>query len=135
MLPMADGLKREKDDVIYTRSAKRVDIELEVSFEIAEGGPHDFYTGITQDLSHGGIFVGTHRIVPIGAKMQLTFILDGREITAAAEVTWLRDPTTAASAGTEPGMGLRFISIAEEDREFIEAYVAQRETIFYDDGK
>lgn len=131
---MADELKRDKDDVIYTRSAKRIDIELEVSFEVVEGGPHNFYTGITQDLSHGGIFLGTHQTLPIGHKMHLTFILAEREIKAYAEVVWLRESNTTA-AGIQPGMGLRFIDITEEDRKFIEDYAAQRETIYYDDDK
>ncbi|HOW52243.1 MAG TPA: PilZ domain-containing protein [bacterium] len=131
---MTDELKRDKEDVIYTRSAKRIDIELEVSFEVVEGGPHNFYTGITQDISHGGIFLGTHQTMPLGHKMQLTFILEGREIAARAEVVWVREPDMTAS-GIQPGMGLRFIEIAEADRKFIEDYAAQRETIYYDDDK
>ncbi len=132
---MTDELKRDKEDVIYTRrSAKRIDIELEVSFEVVEGGPHNFYTGITQDISHGGIFLGTHQTMPIGHKMHLTFILEGREIAAHAEVVWLRESETA-TAGIQPGMGLRFTEIAEADRKFIEDYAAQRETIYYDDNK
>ncbi|HNT26668.1 MAG TPA: TIGR02266 family protein [bacterium] len=131
---MDEQTKRDKDDVIYTRSSKRVDVELGVSFEMADEGPHKFYTGITQDISQGGVFLATHRILPIGDKVRLTFSLSGREISAQAEVVWSCDSVTAATY-TGPGMGLRFMSISEEDKRFIEEYVKQRETIYYDDGE
>jgi len=125
--------KRDKDDVIYKvlRKTPRVDAELEVSFEVSEEGPHNFYTGITQDISQGGIFLATHRILPKGTRIHLAFTLQGREISAEAEVVWTRT-REAAGPGLEPGMGMRFIDLKKEDEEFIAAYVAERETIYYD---
>jgi len=130
---MGDETKRDKDDVIYKvlRKNPRVEAELEVSFEVSEGGPHNFYTGITQDLSQGGIFLATHRILPIGSRIRVAFALLGREISAEAEVVWTRS-REASGPEVEPGMGMRFVALAKEDGEFIAAYVAERETIYYD---
>ncbi len=130
---MADEIKRDKDDVIYKflRKSPRVDAEIEVSFEVSEGGPHNFYTGITQDISQGGVFLATHRVLPVGSKLRITFTLQGREITADAEVVWTRT-LEAIGPGVEPGMGMKFVNISKEDEAFIAAYVADRETIYYD---
>jgi uncharacterized protein (TIGR02266 family) len=129
-----DITKRDRDDVIFNkRQVPRLGVELSVSFEIATGGPHGFYTGITEDIGTGGIFLSTPQTLPVGTKMRVSFLVEEREIAAEAEVRWVREADASQSVGVTPGMGLRFIEIAAEDRTFISDYVKQKETIYYDE--
>ncbi|HNT26539.1 MAG TPA: TIGR02266 family protein [bacterium] len=129
-----DITKRDRDDVIFDkRRDTRIGAEFTVSFELAAEGPHKFFTGITQDISKGGIFLSTLQTLPIGTKMKIAFAVEGRNINAQAEVRWVRGPEASDSMGVTPGMGLRFVDIAEEDRVYIDAYVKEKETIYYDD--
>lgn len=134
---MGDDLtKRDRDDVIFDkRRDTRIGAEFSVSFEVAAEGPHKFFTGITQDISKGGIFLSTLQTLPIGTKMRIEFAVEGRNIAAQAEVRWTREPEASDSVGVTAGMGLRFIEIAEDDRAYIDAYVKEKETIYYDDDE
>ena len=40
--------------------------ETEVSLESGS----NFYTGLTQDLSAGGLFIATHQILPLGSSLR-----------------------------------------------------------------
>jgi len=131
-----DFTKRDRDDVIFNkRGNHRIGAEFSVSFEVTAGGPHQFFTGITQDISKGGIFLATLQTLPLGTKMKIEFAVEGRTIAAQAEVRWVREPDASDSIGVNPGMGLCFIEIAEADRAYIDSYVKEKETIYYDDEK
>ncbi len=130
---MSEELKREKDDVIFNRRRDtRIETELNVSFEVSLDGPHSFYSGFTQDISKGGVFLATHQLYPLGTEMNISFILEGREISAKTKVMWVRKPETI-SGGLEPGMGLRFVEMKEEDLQAVISFIDKKETIFFDD--
>jgi uncharacterized protein (TIGR02266 family) len=104
-----------------------------VAVQVTMESEHNFYTGLTQDLSGGGLFVATHNIRPIGERVHLRFTLPTARdpIDALTEVRWIR-PTPVAGGGGEAGMGLRFLSLAQPAQEAIKAFLRQRESLFYD---
>ena len=57
------------------RTAPRIELEIEVGLETE----HNFYTGLTQDISSGGIFVATPLSYRVGEKMVVRFTLPGRQ--------------------------------------------------------
>lgn len=114
------------------RTSTRVDIELEVGFE----SESNFYTGLTQDISTGGLFVSTHRLRRVGDRITLKFSLPGLEvpIVVESEVRWLRESTSLQSSHDAPtGMGLKFLNLTPQGRMAIAGFLQTRDSIFYDD--
>lgn len=86
------------------RKDVRRTVELEVEFDLDT----QFYTGLTQDISKGGVFIATYAIQPIGTVLTISFELPcGTKVTALGEVRWLRD----ASSASRPGMGVAFMAL------------------------
>lgn len=69
------------------------------------------------DLSATGAFIDCMTEIPKGAKVKLSFSLEGRTIAATAEV---------AHAMPGFGMGVRFLDLKDEDRKAIEEVVRTR---------
>lgn len=84
----------------------------------------EVFFGYATDLSRSGLFIGTPKMRPPGAQIEIRFRLPGveGEIACLAEVVWTRpfrkdDPLP-------PGFGLRFLGLSEEAAETIDAWVA-----------
>lgn len=112
---------------IDCRSTPRIDLRVGVGFR----SDTNFYTGFTDDLSSGGLFVATHALQPIGTSLTLTFFLPGgREIVTVGVVRWVRD-TRDYNDDAKPGMGIQFRGLKSEDADAIRAFIALRDPIFY----
>ena len=112
------------------RTAPRIELEVEVGLETE----HNFYTGLTQDISSGGIFVATGLSYRVGEKMTVRFTLPGRKepIVADAEVRWVRDSRYTRTDSPD-GVGLRFVSLPAEAQASIVRFLENRDSLFYDD--
>jgi uncharacterized protein (TIGR02266 family) len=112
------------------RTAPRIELEVEVGMET----DHNFYTGLTQDISSGGLFVATGIAYSVGDLMTIRFTLPGRKepIVAEAEVRWVRDSRFMRTDSPE-GIGLRFVSLTPEATTSIAAFLERRDSLFYDD--
>ena len=113
---------------------RRVHPRFEYVVEVTLQSEHNFFTGFTENISEGGVFIATYSLRPIGTLLQFSFTLpDAPEpIEATGEVRWLRehDPVRMDSP---PGIGVRFVELSEADKARVQAFVRQRETIFYDE--
>ncbi len=113
------------------RTHRRVPFSVEVSLE----SEHNFYTGFTQNISSGGLFIATHTIQPIGSVIEFTFTLDPypEKLTVRGEVRWIREGSDLTS-DMPAGMGVQFTdlhpTLADRINKFIDR---QRETIFFDE--
>lgn len=124
-LPSIIGQKLPSDP---RRSMQRVAIEADIGFQ----SDTNFFTGYTEDVSTGGIFIATFDIRPIGSKMLVNFTLpDGRLITTEGLVRWVRE-YNETTPNVEPGMGVQFVSLSAEDETAINTFISQREPLFYD---
>ena len=67
-------------------------------------------SGVTKNISSGGLFVATFRSVPVGARVvvRLTFPGDREALEALGEVRWVRDFQDLDDRPA--GIGLRFIN-------------------------
>jgi len=93
----------------------------------------NFYTGFSQDISAGGLFVATYDLRPIGAEVKLEFSLPGGyEIKTRGEVRWVKDPIDDGASDGSPGMGIRFSELSDGDREAIEEFIANRAPLFHE---
>ena len=95
---------------------------------------NNFYTGLTQDVSGGGIFVSTHQLRPVGEHIKVLLTLPGKSETfeILTEVRWIRD-IHVTRGSDDPGMGLRFVEMTPRARQAVAAFLTQRESLFFDE--
>jgi len=108
------------------RATLRHELVLEVTFE----SRHNFYTGISQDLSVGGLFVATYSFLPVGECVRVRFTLPGSSelLDAITEVRWVRRKDTDEG---EAGMGLEFLQLSPATRQLVKAFAERRNAIGY----
>jgi uncharacterized protein (TIGR02266 family) len=113
------------------RASERFDLEVKVDLE----SDHNFYTGLTQNISAGGLFIATHHLRRIGDKISLKFTLPGSDktVTVETEVRWIRENSALQRAEGGTGMGVRFINLSPETSTAITGFLENRESLFYDD--
>ncbi|HXN31053.1 MAG TPA: TIGR02266 family protein [Polyangiaceae bacterium] len=121
---MATPPPAPRDQRAYPRLPFEIDITLESESQ--------FYTGFSENLSEGGIFVATHALRPVGSRLDMVFTLPGVKGPMRAEgaVCWLR--LHSDTSDLPAGMGLRFVSLRSEDAEIIRAFCAHRPPLFFD---
>jgi uncharacterized protein (TIGR02266 family) len=108
------------------RRSPRRSCELELEFT----EDTHFYAGITQDISQGGVFVATYRLLPVGSRLDLSFDLpDGTEIKTRGEVKWLRE---SAYSSERPGMGVAFLGLSEDAIVAIHRFCSERPPLYMD---
>ena len=112
------------------RSSARYQVQVEVGLQTES----NFYTGLTQDLSGGGIFVATHQIRHVGERIKVLLTLPGQGETfeILTEVRWVRD-TSFSRSPDDPGMGLRFLEMSPDAKKAVADFLTQRESLFFDE--
>ncbi len=113
------------------RASERFDLEVKVDLE----SDHNFYTGLTQNISAGGVFIATHHIRRIGDRITLKFSLPGTDQTVAVEteVRWIRENSALQKIDGASGMGVRFINLTPEASAVIQQFIQSRDSLYYDD--
>ena len=114
------------------RSHSRHALAVEVT---AQSETH-FYTGFSQNISEGGLFVATYDTRPVGERFPVNFALptSAAPLKCMAEVAWVREYREGEdleTTGAVPGMGLRFLGLDDESRTQITAFLEQREPLFF----
>ena len=121
-----------QDDHQNLRASERFDLEVKVDLE----SDTNFYTGLTQNISAGGLFIATHHIRRIGERITLKFALPGsaEPIAVETEVRWIRENTALHRVEDGSiGMGVRFINLTPEATAAINGFLQSRDSLFYDD--
>ncbi len=106
------------------RSEGRVPIETEVTLE----SDSQFFTGLTGNLSTGGVFVATYRQLTIGCGVLMTLTLPDGELRVKGTVRWSRD----TSSGASPGVGVAFDELAPGDAARIAHFCQLRAPLLHD---
>lgn len=122
---------RKRDTLPDTSSENRraADRSL-VQAEVSVASDSQFFTGLAGNLSTGGVFVATYRMLPVGGRVAMQIVLPEGDVLATGIVRWVREP----SSGGAPGLGIAFDGpIAEEDIRRIEQFCAIREPLLHDD--
>jgi uncharacterized protein (TIGR02266 family) len=99
----------------------------ELKVEVGIDDSMDFYVGFVENVSPGGIFVSTYRLLPIGSEIALTFVLpDQSTLFVHGVVRWLRDPADRVESEVSPGMGVQFTDLGDIDSKRLHAYVTRQ---------
>ncbi|HOX45099.1 MAG TPA: TIGR02266 family protein [Myxococcota bacterium] len=115
---LVDDCLRER--LLERRRHARVDAQLEVQFLFADG----FFEETTDDLSMGGLFIASERVLPVGERLRLVLHVPGERpaVKALAEVMRVR---AEAAPGKPRGMGVRFVELTPEDQETLRAFLTR----------
>ena len=120
------------ENIQNVRASERFDLEVKVDLE----SDHNFYTGLTQNISAGGVFIATHHLRRIGDRIKIKFTLPGNNtpLDVETEVRWIRENSALHRVDEgSSGMGVRFINLSAEASAAINAFVESRESLYYDD--
>lgn len=116
------------------RRASRLPIELDVH---VEGAAHRF-DATSGDISRGGMFVLTHRAIPVGTHVMLGFTLpNGTALELLAAVQWQytgngHGPDDDYDTDTRGlGLGLSFFCLEPETKALLERFCDSREALYY----
>src|SRR5688500_18009585 len=115
--------ERPKGLIEERRGASRLPIEVDVD---VEGAAHRFRAN-TADLSTGGMFIVTHRDIPLGTNVMLSFTLpSGVALEVIGIVRWARGKHDDGVAG----LGVAFFCLEPEAKKTITDFCAVREAIY-----
>jgi uncharacterized protein (TIGR02266 family) len=123
------------------RRAPRYALSLAITMQ----GENNFYAGLSEDMSEGGVFIATHTALPIGTPVVLSFTLPDSDepLSVYGTVQWLRGPEATVrwdsnfSAGPDsrrvmPGMGIKFHDMDPVALRAIRYFVQRRSPVFFD---
>lgn len=97
------------------RRAPRIPYKLEVSFEKGDAFP-GFDVNFTFNVSAGGLFLETERLLPINERMKLTLTLpeNYHPINCEGRVAWVNSQSSPIRSDHPTGMGVEFLSLENE---------------------
>jgi uncharacterized protein (TIGR02266 family) len=123
----ARGDVEEVERIEEHRAAPRTSLVVELHM----ASDSHFFSGLSGDISEGGVFVSTYRDLATGTPVDLEFSLPGSHhvVHAKGEVRWHR----SASPDMPPGVGIAFDELPDEDRALIHRFCTLRPPLYYDD--
>lgn len=138
--PLAPGIppapeplgRPRKKTPVYEGDEQRISVGPRVFIEADIGLMSDshFYTGLSQDISTGGLFVATYQPKPPGTEISIYLVLplDGHVVEAMGVVRWTRDH----GGDAPPGMGIAFKDLRPEDLQAITQFCEHRSPMYHD---
>jgi uncharacterized protein (TIGR02266 family) len=110
---------------------QRASQRVAVAVDIHLASDSQFFSGLSGDISEGGLFLSTYRALPVGCPVDIELTLPGTDtrLHAHGEVRWVREHST----GQPRGVGIAFDHLAEDDRERIHRFCTMRPPLYYDD--
>jgi CheY-like chemotaxis protein len=109
-----------------TEATPRAHIRLNLALKavVGEGTDYNEEEVYTSTISEGGMFLQTYSPPPARTKMPLKLVLSDREIRTTAEV--LYSSTLERRTFQQPGMGLRFIEMHDDDRAYLRSFIKEQ---------
>ncbi len=110
------------------RNGPRCQVDVDISFDTE----HNFYTGLSENISEGGVFVATRDDLKVGTEMDLTIKLPNSiQIYAEGIVRWVRE-YNEFTADFAPGVGVQFTNLSHGNRCAIENFIRNRAPLLYE---
>ena len=109
-----------------TETFPRAHIRLNLSLKtvVGDGSARSEEESYTSTISEGGMFLETYSPPPDQTKTPLRIFLSDREIGATAEVRY--SSTLERRTFQQPGMGLKFIEMHDDDRAFLRSFIREQ---------
>ncbi len=118
------------DELANQRSSPRANVVVDVAMH----SDNNFFMGLTENLSEGGLFIASYDDIPLGTELALSLNLpEHKTIQTRGAVCWVRE-YTQYTKDLAPGVGVRFLDMAEADQLVIREFIRRRDPILYDLG-
>jgi uncharacterized protein (TIGR02266 family) len=128
--PSPTGRPRRPSDFGGRERRSNTDRRVFVEVEIGLTSESHIYTGLSLDVSTGGVFIATYEPAAAGTAVSMCFVLpDGYVVNAEGVVRWTR----AATEDAPPGMGVAFASLSSESLAHIADFCASRPPLYFDE--
>jgi CheY-like chemotaxis protein len=111
---------------IATEATPRKNIRITVALKARVGGAAGVRIEEVTSLSEGGLYVKTTAPDPVDAVLPIKLLLRDREIETTAIV--LYSSAKVGGPHAVPGMGMRFTTIAPNDRDIIRGFIREQVT-------
>lgn len=109
--------------------SKRVGVEANIGATTES----NFFVGFSGEIAEGGVFLATYEVLATNTPVSVLVTLPGGyETRIKGWVRFVRDPMDMMSE-SEPGLGIQFEKLTDEQRELILRFVKKRPPMFYDD--
>ncbi len=118
-------------DLEQARRHERFDALVHVT--VTSG--HNLWSGLTRNVSKGGLFVATDTLAPIGSRLTFAFQLEPDPTIhhARGTVRWVRPPE-ASSVHLPSGMGVQLDDLPDDLLAEMQRFTnVVRDSLFYDD--
>ncbi len=111
------------------RSSRRFPFEINIDI-VSE---HNFYAGLSLNISEGGLFVATHVEYRVGTQLEIRLLLPGDDepTSIMTEVRWTRPHNENADGSA--GMGLRFLGLTPDVLAKVALFAKSRDPLYYED--
>lgn len=111
-------------------SERRIRPRISLEAEVSLASESQFFTGLTRNVSQGGVFVATYdrAHLTIGAHVEIKVKLPDGEFAAKGVVRWVREQ----SPDSVPGVGIAFDGLEPAAAEHIERFCKEREPLYHD---
>lgn len=143
--PRPDHDRDSADTVPVPASERRLAARYELKLAITMQGDNNFYTGLSENISEGGVFIATSHHLPIGTPVVLEFTLptSDKPLSLFGTVQWVRGPDATARNGevfgfgrevygAMPGIGVQFHGVDPDALRAIRSFMQQRPPVFFD---
>lgn len=113
---------------------RRKTYRLENQVKVTSHSETNFFTGFTENITEGGLFICTSQPQEIGTIVDFDLMVEGGEepIPVTGIVRWVR-ATPPGQGQTPPGMGIQFVGLSPTQRARLQSYVSEvRESLFFD---
>jgi uncharacterized protein (TIGR02266 family) len=113
------------------RASERTPLEVKVDFELNDMT----CTGVTRNISAGGVFVATEELARVGDRITLKLTLPGtgRRLAVQTEVRWIRAKKSPPDERAPAGVGLQFLNPSAEDVAALDQFLARRDALMRDE--
>jgi uncharacterized protein (TIGR02266 family) len=123
----ARGVQNEPSNA-PRRKRPRIRMETEIDLQSAS----NLFTGYSENISQGGLFIATDDTFELGTEVDLAFTLPGGvDVRARGEVKWHREESDDVTAG----VGISFTQISDAARAAVERFLELREPIYHEESE
>jgi hypothetical protein len=122
------ALYRSLQAVMESRPRQSIRIDLSLKVQVGDETSPDWMKREEEvtTLSDGGLYIKSEVPEAVNMVLPLTLFIGSRTVKARAEV--LYSSVKKGGQHKVPGMGLKFVSITDEDRKFIRDFITDRIT-------
>jgi uncharacterized protein (TIGR02266 family) len=131
---MGEGsAKQSDDDALPDDSVRREHERFSLDLQVSVLSEHNFYAGLAENISAGGLFIATHQLQRVGSRIELSLRMPESDevFQIVGEVRWVR--LYNEHSDTSPGLGVRFTELPPGAAAAISRFLDQREPLFFDD--